>query len=249
LINIANITKVIKKINRLGVCGASWACTDSRYPKTHFTELLAKHYGCEYKNYALPGCANDVICLQIQQALYDGCDGIVIQIEMPNRITLPYPDKSNNDFRLTTVKSSFDFVDHPFSGSDETKSFLSANHESLLRKQVTISDKDHINQDYKNSIRKYVTFLYSDNKQSISDSWAFSYFLKTIISEKIPFLFIIDNKNPIKQHMKYFQKYKLKGNYPFSYKDIAVLDDPVYHTDAETQIKTFQLAQDYFDKY
>ena len=240
---------MIKKINRLGVCGASWACADSRYPKTHFTELLAEHYNCSYKNYALPGCANDVICLQIQQALDDGCDGLVIQIEMPNRITIPYLNKSNNDFRLKSIKSKFDFVNHPFTASDETKSYISANHPSILEKKVTISDKDHINQDYKNTMRKYVEFLYSEKKQSVIDGWIFSNFFKTIIAKGIPFLYIIDDKNPIQTQMKHLQENKLIGNYPFLFRNIEVRDDPIYHTNAETQIKTYNFAIEHFNKY
>lgn len=229
------------------MCGASWACTDSRHPNTHFTELLAEHFICDYENYALPGCSNDVICLQIQQALNDGCDALVVHVEMPDRLTIPYPDKSYHDFTLKNIKSKFDFKSHPFLASDETKSYISANHVSLLKKTITIGNKDHIKQDYKSAVRKYVDFLYSNSKQSVTDSWMFSYFLHKSVSQSVMLCIIIDQRNPILPHLKNFQKNIISNNVPFTYRIVS--EDPLYHTDVKSQRITYEQVVKHFDKY
>ena len=249
MINIVSITKVIRKIKKLGVCGASWACTDSRHPNTHFTELLAKHFDCDYLNLALPGCSNDVICLQIDYALNNQCDALIIQIEMPDRITFSFNEQKDFDFHMTNIKNKFCYRSHPLEGSDQNKGFISSNFRSIIDKTSLMHLNKITQDDYKNGMRKYMMYYYSEKKQAMIDSWIFSNFLKICISKSIMLCVLINTRNPILPNLKYLDEniLKCKNNLPFSFDPVVA--DPLYHTDSATQQHVFEDAVNYFDKY
>ena len=57
---------------KIAVCGCSWSSRDPAYPGYEFGQLLANYYNAtEYRNYAVPGCSNFVIALQVEQAILE----------------------------------------------------------------------------------------------------------------------------------------------------------------------------------
>lgn len=67
-------------IKKLGVCGCSWSSEDVAPLEatgygTYVTQLLDIP---EYKNYGRPSSSNYVIRMQVEQAIKDGCDFIIV---------------------------------------------------------------------------------------------------------------------------------------------------------------------------
>lgn len=85
-------------IQKLGVCGCSWSSED-------YEPLEATGYGTyvselldipEYKNYGRPSSSNYVIRLQVEQAIKDGCDFIIVAWTNVERVE--WITQSGDDF-------------------------------------------------------------------------------------------------------------------------------------------------------
>jgi len=94
-------------IKKLGVCGCSWSSEDIAPLEatgygTYVTKLLDIP---EYKNYGRPSSSNYVIRMQVEQAIKDGCDFIIVvwtNVERVEWIT-PSPDYFVPDKGLKNV--------------------------------------------------------------------------------------------------------------------------------------------------
>jgi hypothetical protein len=84
---------------RIAVCGCSWSSRDPHQPNFEFGQVVADYYGAEYKNYAVPGCSNFVIALQIEQSLIDFDPDLVII----NATTV-----TRDDFKILSSDTRYD---------------------------------------------------------------------------------------------------------------------------------------------
>lgn len=63
---------------KLAVCGCSWSSRDPSYPDTEFGYFVSKDLGWDYKNYGRVGCDNFSIRLQVDQAIKENADFVII---------------------------------------------------------------------------------------------------------------------------------------------------------------------------
>lgn len=74
---------------KLIVCGDSFSAVSSILPGTHYSEILANWLGWELHNYARRGCSNGGIRLQIQEAIKQSADFVIIVPTGWDRIEIP----------------------------------------------------------------------------------------------------------------------------------------------------------------
>ena len=84
---------------KLAVCGASWFCSDPRFPDKSFPEILCQQHNWDLLTLARGGCSNLAIALQIEHAISVSADYILVQTVGPDRIEIPIV----NTARATTV--------------------------------------------------------------------------------------------------------------------------------------------------
>ena len=63
---------------KLAVCGCSWSSRDPNYPDTEFGYFISNDLDWDYKNYGRVGCDNFSIRLQVDQAIKDKADFVII---------------------------------------------------------------------------------------------------------------------------------------------------------------------------
>jgi len=131
-------------------CGCSFFTLDKRYPKTHFSELIAQRGNYELENYGKLGASNFTIALQVEHAIKQNPDILLIGFTSVDRIEIPVdqyriPDgilnikyNTNNVFppyydeRLTTtVSNSFPNLEQ----TDAVKLYISDLYDPELKRQ------------------------------------------------------------------------------------------------------------------
>ena len=68
------------------VCGCSYFTQDTKYPSTHFSELLAKKLNAQLVPLAVAGASNFIIRLQIQESLTIKPDLVILGFTSPERM-------------------------------------------------------------------------------------------------------------------------------------------------------------------
>ena len=71
------------------ICGDSFSAVSKILPGTHYSELLANRLGWELHNYARRGCSNGGIRLQIQEAIRQSADFVIVVPTGWDRIEIP----------------------------------------------------------------------------------------------------------------------------------------------------------------
>lgn len=69
-------------------CGCSFMTVDQANPGTHFSEILAAHFNADIECYAKMGSSNFTVRLQIEEAIKQQPDLILIGFTSPDRIEL-----------------------------------------------------------------------------------------------------------------------------------------------------------------
>ena len=76
-------------MNKLVICGDSFSAISNTHPGTSYSELLAKKLDWKLFNYARRGCSNGGIRLQIDQAIKQHADFVIIIPTSWDRIEIP----------------------------------------------------------------------------------------------------------------------------------------------------------------
>jgi len=70
-------------------CGDSFFSLDKQWPNTHFSELLAQKLNASLENYAKLGASNFTIALQIEYAITQNPDLIIVGFTSVDRLEIP----------------------------------------------------------------------------------------------------------------------------------------------------------------
>lgn len=99
----------------IGICGDSYmsATQDLDRPDCkggiHFTQLLSKKLGYQYKTFARGGCSNYCISHQVEQMVRENVDLIIVGFTSSTRIDVPVKELNNHVYNIF----DFDYVDYP----------------------------------------------------------------------------------------------------------------------------------------
>jgi len=180
---------------KLAICGDSWASTNDD-DGTSFGEILCTLNNWELMNFARPGSSNFAICLQIDQAINEKADFIIISTTSSTRVEFPLKGKSYSKDKLlsnvahvcTSHSNSFSkkFAVNPTIVSDTIGNF------NLFEKNIGCEYHKILPETFKESLKYYLNDLF-DNKIKLQyDTWIISDSCRRVINSNIPFLIIID---------------------------------------------------------
>ena len=71
-------------------CGDSFFSLDKQWPNTHFSELLVQKLNASLENYAKLGASNFTIALQLEYAITQNPDLIIVGFTSVDRIEIPF---------------------------------------------------------------------------------------------------------------------------------------------------------------
>lgn len=156
-------------------CGCSFMAIDNRLPGTHFTEILAKSLNADLESYAKFGSTNFTVRLQIEEAIKQRPDLILLGFTNVDRLDLSYrPYSIENGIKNIEYKSKF------------VKPNLPSFYDSELvttRSEPIVDFEDTVN------LKQWLSEIYDDQLKRHSDYFISTGALDKIKKNHIPFVF------------------------------------------------------------
>jgi hypothetical protein len=189
----------------LGICGDSYfAATQDIASRPdcngsggkHFTELLAKKLNYDYFTLARGACSNFCIRLQIDEAIKNKCDFILIGTTTENRIE--YPIKENS---FDASKGIYNIIYHHYTrGTDQLQypdissldeKFQNAGYASDTITNILAGYGPVKNDEQFEAIKTYFMDLYDTDIKKMLDSYVISDGVRALEANKIPYMIFL----------------------------------------------------------
>lgn len=258
-------------MKKLVVCGDSFSAVSKKLPGTHYSEILAKKIGWLLLNYARRGCSNGGLRLQIQEAIDQRADFVIIVPTGWDRIEIPVRDnfykKTENtigswknllqNFLLDKKNSCFDIsrgisnINYNASEDNqmifETIFSLAENYEHEYR-------KDKLSDEKVTALRYFINHIYDSSWKQQIDKWVISSGITKLYEHSIPFsiergMLWKDREDILKDVPIFVPSYYVRqdneligtGTFLHPLKDTD--NDPGYHSEPEGQIWIAELYE------
>jgi hypothetical protein len=243
-------------MKKIVVCGCSFSSpVNGEYTGTHWAEILATKMNAELIVLARQGVSNNVIRLQIDEAVKHNPDWIFINATTPDRIELPVDKDLSKEY-----KSYVSFEDSAYNPATGLKNFNYPGHDNVMISETIFSIIDWPTHPYRDrplsaeikfAVKSYAACLYDLNWKTQCDNWIIASGLWDLHDRGIPFLYNpwVLNTNKLLHSLPtwFVEKYVLNQEFDF-YKIMREYEpnvDPGYHTSAEGQII---IANNYFNR-
>jgi hypothetical protein len=190
---------------KIAVCGDSFMAVDHRLPGKHFSELLTNQF--DIINLALPGVSTFDICLQIEEAILQKVDYIIIGPTHGPRVEII--DPASSPFQLSSDISLKNF--RP--GKD--KHFISRNIVSLLDRKTEFKLSNQV----VDAMKMYISHIHIQEIDEIKNNWLIGYWTNQIEKNNIRY-------KVLPRDFCIYYEFFVNGNN---------IDFPSFHTDTATQ--------------
>jgi hypothetical protein len=198
---------------KFAVCGDSWFCSDLSYPGKSFGEKLAQNTGWEFISLARGGCSNFAIALQVDYAIKQNVDYVILGPTTPDRIELAIQNNTNAGV-WDTVKKYFSWdgwANHQPKMFDKSRGLeniqysphpdLSSQNPDLINPSIVSESMNNLcfdgspNSSYYNltnsqklALKSYMVSLYDRGIKSQYDRWVISDACRRLQNANIQFL-------------------------------------------------------------
>lgn len=236
-------------MGKLIVCGDSYMSPVVNYPKTHFSEIIADRLGYELIPYSRSGMSNGGIAIQIDTAIQEKPDLILVGTTYPDRIEFPINDPKPSD-RFTVQDICYDHS--PFSLSSNVEFFaedpqlISTNVVEIISNSYGRTFEKCDEPDKKErAIKDWFRYLYHPDWKNQTDKWMMYAVLHQLHESNIPYIVCRDPLNvvPMCSWLKYdslvWDINKMMDS------SAPAMPDVSYHTSFETQIEIAEYLLSY----
>lgn len=195
-------------MKKLVVCGDSFMASmsyneldlDNGY-NSHFTELLAKKLGWDVITFAMAGCDNQTIRLQIDESIKENPDCVIIGTTSTDRMMLPlynseeYYNKFKSNDNLFNINDGLYNIDYTKTqNKSSTNKFKKTNHKfiTMLNSGLVFENKLNLKKKDLEFLQFWYERFYDSNLKKLQDSWIISNGLRKLKDNNINF-FCINN--------------------------------------------------------
>ena len=244
-------------MKKLSICGDSWMTPSLYFKNTHFSELLAEHYGVDLLALSRNSCSNNAICLQIEESIRHKADFVIVGCTTPDRIEIPLLENTIPNQILKSWHSFFGNLlhgrynkEHGLANIDYSKHAVLSAKNKFLKNPVLISEsiqnliwqesikklgKYKLSEDKINSLIAYVSNLYDPKFKQQIDCWCISNALRKLQDNNINFLFFSSSlfSDEFLSDISWMldkNKANIDGPYNLEF------GEPTYHTTPEAQV-------------
>lgn len=244
-------------MNTIVVCGDSWMAPKVHVPGTHFSEIFAKNYNSTLVPYARSAMGNGGIILQVESAIKQRPDLILLGTTSSDRIEFKIKDEFNNDKEITLDDLSYGRQHGDVSSVNRE---LMDNNASLrseaLRQFIdsSFSKIESLNEDEnrikKEAILNYFKELYHHNWKVKVDRYMWYAMFHKLNVSNIPYIVCYDHilsndeLSLLTEGNCFFRKFSTFRK-PFAKNEV----DPGYHTTIETQQEIAKALINHYEKY
>jgi len=241
-------------MKKMFVCGDSFMSPVVSHPNTHHSELLSQKIQYELVAYSRGGISNLGICLQVEAAIAEKADFILLNITSTDRIEIPlnlendtYPyniqDVVYIEHNSLSVNSGTMNKNSPKLISDTMHCLLDTQYHYATQYNPYFTDY----KEFKNFIKSYFMIMHNHNWKKQVDYMCLYYALHKLYLSKIPYLMIL-SPNDIKNYCFWLDDTNFileKSKNEFKIPDL----DPGYHTSSEDQNYIYTCILDHLKKY
>ena len=159
-------------------CGCSFMTIDNTAPGTHLSEIVAKHFSAELESYAKMGSSNFAVRLQIEEAITQRPDLILIGFTSADRIDIPI---NNNQYCIPNGIRNIEYASNHI-----LPKFYNANAITTLSNPIHLFEQ---NKELESPIKSFIINIYDIELKRHQDFFIASGILDKLIKYKIPFIF------------------------------------------------------------
>ena len=238
-------------MKKLIVCGDSYMSPVLEHPNTHFSEIVADTLGYELIPYGRAGMSNGGIAVQIQTAIQDRPDLILVGLTNSDRIEFLINDpKPTCNFTVDDISYHHDLQSLKKAGRhDRNSQLISTNLNEILSNQFSNTfDKCDEPIKKQQTINDWFRYLYHPDWKLQTDRWMMYAILHQLHESQIPYVICRDPLNVIRTCSwlkSYYPAYDInKIMYEDMMSDDVKLEIP-YHTSFNGQVKIAEYLIDY----
>ncbi len=238
-------------MKKMIVCGDSFMSPAIDYPGTHFSEIIANHLGYELLAYSRGGMSNGGIAIQIDSAIQEKPDLILVGTTYSDRIEFPINDAiSTNKFTVNNIayhhatsslSSNADYV-----GTDPK--LISTNLVEIITNNFfTTFDKCEEADEKQKAIKNWAKYLYHPDWKMQVDVWMMYAVLHQLHESGIPYIVCIDPLR-ITDRCSWFKGIPTVHNINNLIESNRIIDkgsNILYHTSFDTQIQIAEYLLSY----
>ena len=231
-------------MKRLYICGDSYMSPVISKPKTHFSELLSDKLNFELIPLARGGMSNLGICLQIEHALREKPDFILLNTTSSDRIEIPFKSNHNKNFSLSDIAyletSSLSCYtqlgkNNPKLISDTLYSLLENDKEWFQKYSSVIANMGLIH----HAVKSYFQFMYNEHWKNQTDMWCLYSVLHKLELSKIPYLIVLSHMR-LENHCDWINNYNYILPNQHQFNTLPPGEDPGYHLSYDVQIMIYE---------
>lgn len=256
-------------MKKLITCGDSYMSPTLNLPNTHFTEIFAQTCGYELIPYARSGIGNGGIVMQIESAIRDKPDLIIVSSTFPERIEFA----SGSNGPEAELRPCFieDINNLAHNTNEVSEAMYLKNKGSILSESlVTLLSQDDSHQlsliekhrlpEYrvkKEAIKMYFNEIYHYGWKDQVDKMMIYATMHRLHLSGIPYIFTIDQlrlrvhppNNYLDYSMPWLTKKEDLSNFFFETLNQYPQLPTAYHTTVETQQEIAQFVVNHYNKY
>lgn len=174
----------------LYACGDSWMAASLSTPGQHMTEIVAQSLQYELVPLARGGMSNGGICIQIETAIANNADFVLINTTSPDRVEISTAAETGR-YHFTTADINYSgdqyiSINYPFNGTrprltvDSLTSLFDPNNKSIS------VEKSH-------ALAEYFREIYNADWKRQVDHWCLYASLHRLHQSGIPYVLILDS--------------------------------------------------------
>jgi len=166
------------------VCGCSFMTIDKRHPGTHFSEILAKNYNADLECFAKMGASNFTIRLQIDEAINQKPDLILIGFTNSDRIEIPI-----RKYRIDNGIKNISYSEY-----NKAPNFYNSNDVSCVSQPISnffnpVHSDEILDEEKLIALKHYSAYLFDSDLKSQLDYFIAQSALDRLEKLGIPFIF------------------------------------------------------------
>lgn len=238
-------------MKKLIVCGDSYMSPTIKYPGTHFSEILANTLDYELIPYSRAGMSNGGIAVQIQTAIQDRPDLILVGLTNSDRIEFTINDpKPTYNFTVDDISYHHDLQSLKKAGRhDRNSQLISTNINEILSNQFgNTFDKCDEPIKKQQTINDWFRYLYHPDWKLQTDKWIMYAVLHQLHESQIPYIICRDPLNVIPM-CSWLKSYTLEDDINKIMQEDKISDklkiNIPYHTSLQGQVKIAEYLIDY----
>jgi len=248
-------------MKKLFVCGGSWSSASTQTPGEHHGELLANYLGYEFTSLARGGISNAGICLQIEYAIEQGADFVLVSSTATDRCEIPYIDSKmpgekyadqnvdRNVWKYDRKRGLTNIHYNPSVDVSSTNNFLQ-NPTMISHTFSTLIDPNvsYVTKDQRLSIKMFIADLVDVNWKWQTDAWCLDSCLRRLNDSDIPYIMHIDQMNLQENNFLSWMSNKNYMNADVKRYEKPIDKDPGYHTGPAEQQQMFTEIKQHLEK-